>query len=300
MFRSGFFPVDHHIHTLPAKMAVKTLGKNNFWTFTAEDGFDLTHPPFLGYPSTGPRIQLATTKNPVTIDPTKTALVIIDMQNYFLSSALRRSSDHPGMIAVDRLVNFIPLCRRAGIRIVWLSWGLTVEDIECMPPSIARAFDFGPDPNLDAHTRYIGGLGSDIGEVKHDNGDSFQAGRVLCNGEWNTRLYHRLDRLSHPLDIYIKKNRPSGFWDAAGPERVLHSTGIRTLMFAGGSTDQSLSGSMQGASMQGWDCLMLSDACAAMAPELLTTATKLHCESEWGFVSTCQQFVDGIYYPPTR
>ena len=277
-------------------MVAKTVGTNNSWKWTEKDGFDLTRfSNALPRPAMPPtRIPLAPTNSPAIIDPAKTALVVIDLQNYFLSPFLSRPPDHPGLKAVDQLAKHaIPACRNAGIRIVWLSWGLTDSDVQNMPPSIARGFDFGPDPNLDGYTRNFGVLGSET-DAKNLDGTTFRAGRVLCVDEWNTKLYPPLEVVSCPEDIHIKKNRPSGFWKAEGPEQVLHDQGITTLLFAGGSTEQSLSGSIQGACMQGWDCLMLSDACGTTGPPHLTDATKFQCENEWGFVLTCEQLFAGI------
>lgn len=46
-----------------------------------EDGFDLTHPPTASSPLIYPRLQLQAHAGQVTLDPKKSALVIIDMQN---------------------------------------------------------------------------------------------------------------------------------------------------------------------------------------------------------------------------
>jgi len=70
-------------------------------------------------------------------------LVIIDMQNFFLSPALGRPSDSKGLLAQQRLLEYaVPAARKAGIRIIWLNWGLTDEDITVMPPGTLRAFGF--------------------------------------------------------------------------------------------------------------------------------------------------------------
>lgn len=56
-------------------------GRENFWLHSKSDGWDLTHPLTPSSPAIYPRIPLATTSARVTIDPAKTALVIIDTQN---------------------------------------------------------------------------------------------------------------------------------------------------------------------------------------------------------------------------
>ena len=96
-------------------------------------------------------MNLKTTTTPVVISPRLTALVIIDMQNFFLSTALGRDPDSAGNKAKAKLLEHaIPAARAAGIRIVWLNWGLTDEEIDEMPPGTRRAFGFEASLNDDA------------------------------------------------------------------------------------------------------------------------------------------------------
>ena len=101
-------------------------GRKNFWLYSKSDGFDLTHPETPDSPLIFPRLILETTKEPVAIDPSKSALVIVDMQNYLLSPGIGRPSDSIAFKAMDQLLRHaIPACRKADIPIVWLNWGLT-------------------------------------------------------------------------------------------------------------------------------------------------------------------------------
>ncbi|KAG8420914.1 hypothetical protein J3458_002829 [Metarhizium acridum] len=64
---------------------------SNYWLFTNNGGFAMTHPETPSSPPECPPVTLKTINSPVTIFPAKTALVIIDMQNFFLSAAMGRS-----------------------------------------------------------------------------------------------------------------------------------------------------------------------------------------------------------------
>ena len=118
----------------------------NHWLYTSSPAsFDLTRPapPDFPLPSPSSSITLATTTTPIIISPPKSALVIIDMQNFFISTSLGRPADGAGNKAAKCLVETaIPAARKAGIRVIWLNWGLTDSDIETMPPSTRRAFGF--------------------------------------------------------------------------------------------------------------------------------------------------------------
>lgn len=133
-------------------------GPKNFRLYSEHDGFDLTNPATPASPSIYPRIPLKTTTAPVAIDPAKTALVVVDLQNYFLSPALGRPSESAGLRVVDQLLrSAIPACRKAGMQIVWLNWGLTRQHIEEMPPTLVKGF--AADVNFDGPKRIIGRLG---------------------------------------------------------------------------------------------------------------------------------------------
>lgn len=58
--------------------------KQSFWLYDSETGFDLTHPETPQSTTVSPSLTIKTTTSPITIDPAKSALVIVDMQNYFL------------------------------------------------------------------------------------------------------------------------------------------------------------------------------------------------------------------------
>ena len=115
----------------------------SFWLYDSQTGFDLTHPATPTSPPVSPRLTLNATTAPVTIDPAKSALVIIDMQNFFLSPQLGRPKDGKGLLAQAQLLKYaIPAARKAGIRIIWLNWGLTADEVKQMPPATLRAFGF--------------------------------------------------------------------------------------------------------------------------------------------------------------
>lgn len=200
----------------------------NFWLYSSKNGFDLTHPPKPNSPTAKPNATIKTTTTPITIDPAVSALVVIDMQNFFLSPAFGRTQG-AGHAALDQLVQHaIPAARKAGIRIIWPNWGLTDKDIENMPPAVMRAFGFevleGEEGVLNGHTfeakgkgipvdkhgkprprgghtvlkggksRDFYGLGAECGLVESD-GVEIDAGRMLTRGAWNSALYPPLNKI---------------------------------------------------------------------------------------------------------
>ena len=145
----------HVFHSRPISTRAMTAARHaligspegNFWIHHSDHGFDLTHPPSPDAPPVLPRLPLQTTTSQIAIDPAKSALVVIDMQNFFLSENIGRPADGKGLQAAWKLAeDAIPAARRAGIQIIWLNWGLTHEEVKNMPPATLRAFGFSSVP----------------------------------------------------------------------------------------------------------------------------------------------------------
>ena len=301
----------------------------SFWLHHSETGFDLTHPPTPRSPPVLPRIPLETTTEKVAITPSKAALVIIDMQNFFLSEKLGWPADSKGMKAAKQLADFaIPACKRANIQIIWLNWGLSQEEVENMPPAILRSFGFPSVPTdqplfgVDGkvvktadrpHThittssgtdpRIYCGLGSMMGAIQLEDGDSVSGGQPLMRDQWNTQLHPNLEKSRQEMkrarvgreDVWIHKNRMSGLWDKDTLcTQYLEEQGIKTLLFAGVNTDHCVAGSLQDAYAQGYDCLLLSDGSATTSPDFAQQSIEFNTANVWGFVLNCEALARGV------
>ncbi|KEY74519.1 hypothetical protein S7711_08503 [Stachybotrys chartarum IBT 7711] len=108
------------MYVVPAITLPRALG--GLFLTSEGQGYDMTHPSDPDDPLIYPRITLATRKEQATIDPGKTALVVSDMQNYFLSPLLDRPPKSVGIDIVEKLVaKVIPACRKAGIPVIWIN-----------------------------------------------------------------------------------------------------------------------------------------------------------------------------------
>ena len=288
-------------------------------------GFNLTHPSTPSSPPLHPGLTIPTTgPHPVTIHPPKSALIIIDMQNFFLSPDLGRSADSPGLKAQHQLLTHaIPAARAAGIQVIWLNWGLTEEDLNSMPPVTLRCFGFDTfDAN--GHTsqpaakhletagknaNFYVGLGNDLGSVQGTSAASgetktIEVGRMFMRGSWNAALHGPLHNSyiesqdGAKPDVIIHKNRASGFAPShSSPNptaQYLESTGITTLLFAGVNTDQCVLSSLTDACFLGYDVILLRDGCGTTSPGDAAAQVDYNVEGGWGFVGDCQGFADGV------
>lgn len=187
------------------------------------------------------------------LSPCRTALIVVDMQNFFLHPSCR---SHPsGLAAVPPLVNVIARCREVGVQVVWLNWGLTDQDLAEMPAGVLRGF---ASRMLDDEKEKAG-LGVDLGRGM---------GRTLCEGAWNSEIYEGLlddtaaaagegkGAVDKEKDVFVAKNRMSGLWCESQPlwKYLKGEEGAKeggkekaTLLFAGVNTDQCVLGTLTNA-----------------------------------------------------
>ena len=290
---------------------------NNFWLWSRDAGWDLTHPSDPEAEPLRPRLFLDCEISNVAIDPAKTALMIVDMQNFLMCKAIRADTAVPAMFqAQESLLRYgIPAARKANIQIIWLNWGLTERDLQTMPPATLRVFDWRAnsktvDYGISARTEATNGrddfipcgeiprgtgLGVNLGNVVLEDGTSVNAGRTLMRDTWNARLhgplasaYEEGRRASRP-DVLIHKNRNSGLWDqSSGASEYLKMEGIRTLLLTGANVDQCVMATLQDAHSAGFDTIMLKDGCATDSPDYARQSAEFNCCRNLGFLSTCQ------------
>lgn len=308
------------------------IGKQptNHWTYNPDTGLiDLSRQSSRSS-SDGPTatkkkfLTLKTATNPIRFDPAKSALVIIDMQNFFLSPALRGSQQQqpsPGIQAANKLLSTgIPAARKHGIRVVWVNWGLTDAEVETMPPAVMKAF--GVYESVDAidkdeddlavslttpktkkkkNRNVYKGLGVDLGPVDLGDGKIVEGGRILMRDSWNAALYppleeeYRRGSSGAPPDVWIHKNRMSALWGQGTElEQFLQKEGITTLFFAGVNTDQCVGGTLMDAFSKGYDCILLRDGAATSSPGFATEAWEWNCAYTWGFLSSCEALMNCV------
>ncbi|KAI9842366.1 MAG: hypothetical protein M1837_007286 [Sclerophora amabilis] len=219
----------------------------------------------------------ATSQQLISLDPEKTALVIVDMQNYFLHPKCR---DHPlGLAAVEPTLAALEKCRREAVQVVWLNWGLTDDDLQTMPPSVQRGFS--KDLISGAQTGHAG-LGADLGDGQ---------GRCLVAGSWNADVYAPLRAAMADGDAQCAKNRMSGLWNPEQPlSRYLKVNDVKTCLFAGVNTDQCVLGTLTDAYSWGWDCILLGDCAATSTGRGAEAVCSYNIANNYGFVIDSKSF----------
>ncbi|KUJ24406.1 Isochorismatase hydrolase, partial [Mollisia scopiformis] len=220
----------------------------------------------------------------ITIAPEKTALIVVDMQNFFLDS---KCMDHPnGLKAVQPTIAVIEKCREVGIKVIWLNWGLTDQDMETLPAGVARGFMKDillPSSSSSSKIRSYTGLGSDLGDGK---------GKCLFAGSWNADIYPPLKDMVKEEDLHCAKNRMSGMWSEEQPlYKTLKGKGVESVLFAGVNTDQCVGGTLVDAYNKGWDCVLVDDCCGTTTTGGGREVFCYNIATSYGFVTDSKSFV---------
>ncbi|EJT96760.1 Isochorismatase hydrolase [Dacryopinax primogenitus] len=251
----------------------------NYWIKT-DAGFDLSR----GSPE---KITVKTTKDPIMIAPKKTALIIIDMQNYFLHEKL--FDNGPGRESVPLMMETVCSCRKAGIPVVWCNMGMNEADRYTLPPSYL-AMSYKRD---NATFNQSIGTVSIPGQAK-----PIDMGGKLIKGSWNAELWGPLKAFAEEgyklgTDVHIWKNRFSALCGHQPLELWLQENQITTTLWGGVVTDVCVWGSMLDAYYKGYDMVMVKELANTTSPDFVVKTAYRNTEN-WGWLTSTSSLMEGI------
>ncbi len=213
------------------------------------------------------RVTFATETKQLTIDLTKTACIVVDMQNDFCHPdgwlASIGVDVSPARQPIQPLQNLLPSLRSQHVPIIWLNWG-NRPDLLNISPALRHVYNPSGD-----------GVG--LADPLPSNGAP-----VLTKGSWAAAVVDELP--AAPGDIGVDKYRMSGFWDTP-LDSILRNLGKTTLLFAGVNADQCVLCTLQDANFLGYDCLLLRDCTATTSPDYCFQATVYNVNQCFGFTT---------------
>jgi ureidoacrylate peracid hydrolase len=183
---------------------------------------------------------------PVTTSLSRTAVIVVDMQNDFATAGgmfERAGIDISGIsAAIEPTRRLIDAARSAGMRIVYLKMGFLADLSDSGAPDA---------PNWRKHSLFNVGQ-----QVTAPDGN---ASRILIRDTWNSAI---IDELTpHPDDLVVWKHRFSGFFETALHE-MLQADGIETLLFVGATTSICVESTVRDAMYRDYHCLIVEDCVA--------------------------------------
>lgn len=216
--------------------------------------------------------QIKAAPEAVEIDPSRTALIVIDMQNAFGSKGGmfdRAGIDITGIQeAVPPTAAAVEGARRAGIKVVWIKMGFQHDLSDLGAEDVPNGFLF----------LHLG--------VKDG---------VLARDEWGTDIVDELTPEDGEPVIY--KTRFSAFYRTELDE-LLRSYGARHLIITGCTTSICVESTIRDAFFRDYHCILLEDCAAEPMGRNLSRsnheATVLLIERIFGSVSNSSDFINAL------
>ena len=202
----------------------------------------------------------------LTLEPARTALVVVDMQNAFATKggmfdlAGFDISGAAPVIEVNR--RLLDACRRAGIKIVHLQ--MTYQ------PDLRDGGD-ARSPN------YHKELGLRMMRARPE-----LAGKLLVENTWDWQIVDALK--PEPGELVVHKTRYNGFC-RTGLDTKLNVLGIRNLLFTGIATNVCVESTARAAFFAEFWPILIEDAMNNSGPDFNREATLWNFEHALGWVT---------------
>lgn len=207
---------------------------------------------------------------PVDLDPDRTAMLVIDMQNAFGSAGGMFDLAGVPIASIQEAVAptraAIAAARQAGLKIVYLKMGFEADLSDLQTNGGAQEHFF-------AHIGILDG--------------------VLTRDEWGSDILDELTPAANDTVVY--KTRFSGFYQT-DLDDLLRAAGITHLIVTGCTTSICVESTVRDAFFRDYHCIVLEDCTAEpMGANLSRSnheATLLLVERVFGSVSTADDFIN--------
>jgi ureidoacrylate peracid hydrolase len=232
-------------------------------------------------------VRIEAKPEPIAIDPARTAVLVVDMQNDFGAKGgmFDRAGIDLSMIqrAIDPTASVLAAARRTGIPIVYLKMGFR--------PDLS---DLGPadSPNRVRHLLF------GVGETMRapDGTDS----RILIRDTWNTEIVPEL--VPQANDVVLYKHRFSGFYQT-DLDRILKELGVAYLIVTGCTTSVCVESTVRDAVFRDYTCVLLADCMGEPIghglPRSNHDASLLVIQTLFGWVSGADECIQALEGQPT-
>ena len=179
-----------------------------------------------------------------SLEPDKTALIVIDMQRDFLLPGGFGESlgNDVGQLlkVVPPLAALIAAARAAGVMVIHTREGHEPDLSDCPPAKLTRG---APSKRI---------------------GDPGKYGRILVRGEYGHDI---VDELA-PVDGEVVIDKPGkGAFYATGLQDILVGAGITQLLVTGVTTEVCVHTTTREANDRGYECLVVSDCVGSYFPD---------------------------------
>jgi len=229
----------------------------------------------MDFPKPSKRVTIDAKPEPLEVDLGRTAVIVVDMQNAFVSRggmfdiAGRDLSSAEGVIENNR--RMIDAARKAGCKIVYLKMSYD--------PDYSNSG--GPEsPNWH----------KELGLVMMRKNPEYW-GRFVTKGSWDEEICDELK--PEPGDIIVRKQRYSGF-AGTNLDLILKTYRIKYCLYTGVATNVCVESTLRDGYFLDYWPILISDAVNHSGPAVTREATLWNVETLFGWVVTTDDFLKAL------
>jgi ureidoacrylate peracid hydrolase len=216
---------------------------------------------------------------PINIDVLKTAVIVVDMQNAFVSKGGYFDLIGYDLSGVRKIIEpckkIISTAREKGSRIMYLQMGYSPDLSDAGSPNSPNWFKSRALKMIQQRP-----------ELKE---------KLYIYGTWGADIIEELKPQQE--DILVKKQKHDGFI-GTNLEIVLNTIEIRHLVFVGTATNICVESTLRHAFSSGYFSILVSDAVSQIGPSLTQEATLFNVMSTFGWVTTSGNLLSALRSVP--
>lgn len=212
---------------------------------------------------------------PIEVDLDRTAVVVVDMQNAFLSKG--GMFDEAGYdisraaSAIDANARLLPAMRAAGVKIVYIKMSYTPDYSDSGGPQ---------SPNWHKELGLL---------LMRDRPENW--GKYVTEGTWDEGVVEEI--APEPGDIVVRKQRYSGF-AGTNLDMILKTQGIRYVFYTGVATNVCVETTLRDGFLLDYWPILVADACNNSGPDYNQLATEWNVENAFGWVTTTRDVLKAL------
>jgi ureidoacrylate peracid hydrolase len=218
-------------------------------------------------------VPLAAKPEPVVVDLAQTALVVVDMQNAFLSKGGMFDLAGFDMSGADKAIEVnqrvLAAARSAGVKVIYLQMTYRADLSDAGGPA---------SPNYH----------KELGMVMMRDRPEL-AGTLITENTWDWQIVDEL--MPQPGDHVVAKSRYSGFW-GTNLDSYLRSENIRYLLFTGVATNVCVESTARDAFFSEYWPILVEDAMNHSGPDFNRQATLWNFEHVFGWVTNADNLTE--------
>ena len=221
------------------------------------------------------RLEIQAEPEPISLELSRTAVLIVDMQNAFASPGgmldLAGIDVAPAFDAVANTRLVCEAARSAGLPVIYLTIGYPADESTAGGPD-------SPNPQKELALRLM----RERPELR---------GKLLTFGTWDFQIVDELT--PEPNDIVIVKSRYSGF-HGTNLDSVLRGRGLRNLLIAGIASNVCVESTIRDAYFNEYWPVMIEDATMPAGSADIHRATLYNVKTFFGWVSNAEDVVTAL------